>query len=92
LMVNELLSNCLKHGFPDGRSGRVFLSLKLVDGGKQATLIVSDNGIGLPETFEVKREASLGLQLASDLAKQIGGELTIGPDAVFSVTFPIAFV
>ncbi len=90
LMVNELISNCLKHGFPDGRTGEVVITLKLTEDAKQVQLSVSDNGIGLPADFEDKREASLGLQMASDLARQIGGSLEIGPGSVFRVTFPIA--
>ena len=89
LMVNELISNCLKHGFPDGRSGEVVLVLKLIEDTNQALLSVSDNGIGLPPDFESKRESSLGLQLASDLARQIGGALEIQAGSVFSVAFPV---
>ena len=89
LLVNELISNCLKHGFPDGRVGEIRLALKLVPGTNQALLSVSDNGVGLPADFEMKRKTSLGLQLASDLAKQIGGALDVGPGALFSVVFPL---
>jgi two-component sensor histidine kinase len=54
---------------------------------------VSDNGVGLPPDFEQRRTQSLGLQLASDLARQLGGRLTIGPTegngtgASFAVVF-----
>lgn len=89
LMVNELISNCLKHGFPDGRTGEVVISLKIDESANQVQLRVSDNGIGLPPDFEAKREASLGLQMASDLARQIGGSLEIGPGSAFRVAFPI---
>lgn len=92
LLVNELISNCLKHGFPDGRNGEVMLTLKLLPDTQQAHLTVSDNGVGLPVDFEAKREASLGLQLAADLARQIGGELEIGSGSMFSVVFPVSDV
>jgi two-component sensor histidine kinase len=89
LIVNELVTNCLKHGFPDGRTGEVRIELQPVSGGTQLRLRVSDTGVGLPADFESKRGNSLGLQLVSDLARQIGGQLEVGPgpSAVFEVTF-----
>ena len=89
LIVNELVTNCLKHGFPDGRTGEVRIELQPVSGGTQLRLRVSDTGVGLPADFESKRGKSLGLQLVSDLARQIGGQLEVGPgpSAVFEVTF-----
>jgi two-component sensor histidine kinase/PAS domain-containing protein len=76
LLVNELISNCLKHGFPDGRSGTVCVALRCVEGDLWS-LSVSDNGVGLPSDFVSRRDTSLGMQLVSDLVKQIGGELSI---------------
>ena len=92
LLVNELISNCLKHGFPGGRTGGIRVELRPVDGGPQLRLRVSDTGVGLPPDFDSKRSHSLGLQLVSDLTRQIGGRLEIepGPGAVFAVTFKAA--
>ena len=89
LLVNELLSNALKHGFPPGHSGEIRVELQPIAGGPQWRLGVSDTGAGLPADFEAKRGHSLGLQLVTDLVAQIRGELTIGPapSAAFSVTF-----
>ncbi len=89
LLVNELVSNCFKHGFPDGRTGEVRVELQPVPGGPQWRLRVSDTGVGLPADFADRRDQSLGLQLVSDLAEQIEGTLTVGPgpEAVFTVTF-----
>ena len=91
LLVNELVSNCLKHAFPDGRTGEVRIDLQLVDGGQKIRLRVSDTGVGLPTDFEEKRTKSLGLQLVSDLIKQLNGQIEIGggpgTGAVFEVTF-----
>jgi PAS domain S-box-containing protein len=89
LLVNELLSNALKHGFPPGHSGEIRIELQPIAGGPQWRLGVSDTGVGLPSDFEAKRGHSLGLQLVSDLTTQIQGELQIGPipRAVFLVTF-----
>ncbi|MEI8156501.1 MAG: PAS domain S-box protein [Burkholderiales bacterium] len=95
LLVNELISNCVKHGFGHGESGEVRVSLQRTDdhtdGLPRWCLRVSDTGVGLPADFEERRSHSLGLQLVGDLAGQIGGELVIeqGPGAAFSVTFPI---
>jgi PAS domain S-box-containing protein len=91
LLVNELLSNALKHGFPPGVAGEVRVELQPVDGGPQWRLRVSDNGIGLPADFETRRGQSLGLQLVSDHVSQIHGHLEVGPlpTAIFSVNFTV---
>lgn len=87
LLVNELVSNCLKHGFPNGRTGEVRVALTPVDA--QWRLSVRDNGVGLPADFDTRRAASLGLQLVTDLARQLGATLVVGPGpgAAFSITF-----
>jgi two-component sensor histidine kinase len=87
LLVSELLSNCFKHAFPDGRTGEVCLLLKPTDTPGQWRLQVSDTGVGLAEDFETRREKSLGLQLVDSLARQLGGSLQTGPGSVFAVTF-----
>jgi two-component system sensor kinase len=79
LIVNELISNCLKHGFPDGRAGEVRVDLLAIDGGEEIHLRVSDTGVGLPENYDVAHSTSLGLRLVSDLARQLQGTLSIGP-------------
>lgn len=81
LLVNELISNCFKHGFPDERSGELKVSLQALPGTDQVHLLVSDNGLGLPVDFAEKAESSLGLQLVSDLARQLGGKLEVGERA-----------
>ena len=96
LLVNELISNCLKHGFPDNRQGEVRIALQTLAGttgdATRVRLCVSDTGIGLSADFESRRGNSLGLQLVSDLTQQLGGCLEIGPGpgAAFTVTFTVA--
>jgi two-component sensor histidine kinase len=101
LLVNELISNCFKHAFPQGQTGELRVSLRPLGDTNQLKILVSDNGVGLPDDFEARRESSLGLQLATDLARQIGGSLEVkrgaiqlethqGQGAQFSVIFPIA--
>lgn len=88
LLVNELLSNATKHGFPDGRAGAVRVELLALGGGR-CRVCVSDNGVGLPHDFDQRREKSLGLQLVGDLCTQLGGALEVGPGpgSHFSVEF-----
>lgn len=59
-----------------------------LDANAEVSLAVSDSGIGLPDGFVVGRSGSLGLSLAEDLARQLGGRLEVGPGPTFSVTFP----
>ncbi len=89
LIVNELISNCLKHAFPDGRGGIVKISLQPNSETNAVCMAVSDTGIGLPVDFLHRREQSLGLQLVDDLVAQIGGELSIESDggSAFKILF-----
>jgi two-component sensor histidine kinase len=102
LLVNELVSNALKHAFPAGQGGEIQVALhaeNASDGeARQWCLHVSDNGVGLPADFEARRMSSLGLQLATDLARQLGGTLAISAPsepltgAIFSVCFAVEFM
>jgi PAS domain S-box-containing protein len=89
LLVSELISNSLKHAFPDGLHGEIRLSLQPYGEAGQMRLCVSDNGQGMPEDFAKRCERSLGLRLVTDLAKQMRGELTVihHPNAQFAVVF-----
>lgn len=89
LIVNELVSNSLKHAFAEGGPGDVRVDLHAGPDGAGLTLSVCDSGPGLPPDFDLKRQRSLGLQLVSDLARQLEGSLTVGdgPGARFEVTF-----
>jgi PAS domain S-box-containing protein len=75
LILNELISNSLKHGFPEGISGELYISLKFVD--DKYELIVGDTGIGFPEEIDFKKTDSLGLQLVNNLVSQIDGEIEL---------------
>ncbi|MBX7183960.1 MAG: PAS domain-containing protein [Vicinamibacteria bacterium] len=90
LVLNELASNSVKHAFPEGRLGEVWIDLRRVDPATVG-LSVRDNGAGLPADWEARVERSLGVQLVTDLARQLGGRLAIGPDARFEITFPAEF-
>ena len=86
LIVNELVTNSLKHAFAGGRSGEVRIGLQREADGP-VRLRVSDTGAGLPANFAARQGHSLGLQLVSDLAKQLLGALEVGPGATFTITF-----
>jgi signal transduction histidine kinase len=74
LILNELISNSLKHAFPDGRSGVVRISLHTNPQGHLA-LTVSDDGVGLVKDFNVENTSTLGWRIVNILATQIGGTL-----------------
>jgi two-component system response regulator len=73
LLANELISNCFKHGFPNGYRGTVDFSIHRVEG--VVHMVVSDDGAGLPEHFDAAGGPSMGLKLAESLAHQLGGTL-----------------
>ncbi|MEI6673837.1 MAG: histidine kinase dimerization/phosphoacceptor domain -containing protein [Verrucomicrobiota bacterium] len=87
LLVNELVSNALKHAFPNGRSGELRVELQSLAEAPGWRLRVADNGIGLPPDFDLQQTPSLGLKLVSDLTRQLGGKLKIGsgPETVFEI-------
>ncbi|ABQ25923.1 PAS domain-containing protein [Geotalea uraniireducens] len=76
LMINELVSNSLKHGFPQGRKGSIDIEL-LTDYAGNHTLIVRDNGVGFPADLDFQSTESLGLQLVGTLTEQIGGSIVL---------------
>ena len=92
LIINELVSNSLKHGFPQGRSGRVLVEL-LHTGEGRLVLKVCDDGVGLPPDLDPSRVSTLGLKLVLNLADQLGGRVVAeqppGGGAAFTVVFPV---
>jgi len=88
LLINELVSNALKHAFPKGKKGEIIVKFHTDKKGKK-TLIVSDNGIGYPDKVDMSKPKTLGMQLIKDLTKQIGGKLDLVNKA--GTTFKITF-
>lgn len=76
LIINELVSNALKHAFPLERKGSIRISMDRV---KQnlVSLIVEDDGVGIPDNVELRLTETLGMQLVGLLTDQIDGELTV---------------
>jgi PAS domain S-box-containing protein len=84
LILNELLSNCLKHAFPDGQNGKIDISFHY--DGHNYSLTVADNGIGFPPELDYKNTESLGLRLVNILTEQIEGEMKINRDKGTKIT------
>lgn len=75
LIVNELITNAIKHAFPDNGKGRIMIELERV-ADNEAQLTFSDNGIGMPENFKLKTTDSLGMRLVRTIAEnQLEGSL-----------------
>jgi two-component sensor histidine kinase len=87
LILNELISNALKHAFPGGRSGAVSITLRSQAG--QVSIGIADNGIGLPEGFVLEQDGNLGLELVRTLVEQLDGRITAegGKGASYLLTF-----
>jgi len=87
LIINELISNSLKHAFPEGRKGEILIDLRPRDG--QLTVIVGDDGIGFPKGLDFRNTESLGLQLVNTLVDQLDGTIELIRDegTEFRITF-----
>lgn len=105
MIVNELVSNSLKHAFPDRRTGEIKIKLsreineKSEDSGIEDSneackstsyiLVVSDNGVGIPESISLEDSDTLGLQLVTILVDQLDGELDLDRDSSTKFTIKI---
>ena len=91
LIVNELLSNCYMHAFPDGRTGSIVIEFSCLPGNQTYRLIIGDNGIGLPPEISMDRIETMGLQIVNLLCTQLDAELVISKESgtKFSITFRI---
>jgi len=92
LIVNELLANVFKHAFVNRKEGVIEISF-IVSGKGVVSLTVSDDGVGLPEGFEINASKTLGLRVVKILAEeQLDGHLTVVSDkgTTFKVEFEMA--
>lgn len=76
LIINELVSNCLKYAFPDGRTGEICIALRMGEL-TTARLVVADDGIGLRPDVDWTTTRSLGLRLVRSLANQLGATMEV---------------
>ena len=91
LILNELISNALKHGFANARQGEITVAL-LADSDGKCLLRVDDNGAGIPSNFDVNTKKSLGLRLVRSLTRQIRGSFELvrtEPGTSARVQFPV---
>jgi len=89
LIINELLTNSLKHAFPDGKNGEIRVAIRNHRNQKKE-LSISDNGKGIPEDMDMNHSGSLGLSLVKILAEeQLQGSLHI--DKTKGTCFKIVF-
>lgn len=88
LIVTELVTNALKHAFPNAVSGTIRVAAINEPEG-WLKLIVQDNGVGIPEEFDIRRSGSLGMELVSSLVRQLSAKLEIGREG--GTTFRIHF-
>ncbi len=75
-LITELASNCLKHAFPDGRQGKVRVSLRSVDE-HEFELTVADDGVGIPESVDFENPRSMGMDLIDTFVDQLHGRIEI---------------
>jgi PAS domain S-box-containing protein len=87
LIINELITNSLKHAFPKGRGGEITLDFHKKEDSFELT--VKDNGIGFPEDLDYRSTSSLGLQLVNSLTEQIDGKVEMDGSngTCFKITF-----
>jgi PAS domain S-box-containing protein len=90
LIINEIVSNSLKHAFKDGREGLIEINL-VKSAEDRYNLIISDNGIGMPEGFLVESSESLGIQLIQALTDQLEGTMKLETKPNEGVKFIIDF-
>ena len=88
LIANELISNALKYAFPGGRPGTVRIAASRGPDGA-ITLVIEDDGVGLPADLDVEHLPSLGLRLVRQLVGQLHGRMSVS--AMRGTRFEIAF-
>ncbi|MCX6910486.1 MAG: PAS domain S-box protein [Verrucomicrobia bacterium] len=88
LIINELVSNALKHAFPDGRPGTITVELQATPQGR-VTLKVADDGVGLPPALDIQQSGTLGHQLVFMLAEKLHGTVEVVREhgTVFRIAF-----
>lgn len=89
LVLNELLSNAYKHAFPGGRPGEICIRLARLNE-DELRLDFSDNGVGVPEGFDLRQQKSYGLQSVFSIAeRQLGGRVKV--DTRCGIAYSIQF-
>jgi PAS domain S-box-containing protein len=89
LILNELITNALKYAFPQGRKGEITVSFRPFEK-TFYELVVSDNGVGLPDDLDIEKSPSLGLHLVRMLTSQLNGTWRLSREkgTSFTIRFP----
>lgn len=87
LLINELISNSLKHGFPENKTGKIEVEMERT--ADKYVLKVRDNGKGFPENINFQNTETLGMQLVNTLVEQIEGTVDLKNDngTEFTIVF-----
>ena len=91
LILNELISNALKHAFPGDRPGELRIIIQETKS-KEIEIVVRDNGLGLPDDVDIHQSRSMGLYLVNGLVKkQLEGQIEVRRDngTEFRIKFPV---
>ncbi|OPX29367.1 MAG: hypothetical protein B1H06_01595 [Candidatus Cloacimonas sp. 4484_143] len=88
LIVNEIVTNSIKHAFPDAKEGNIFISMHKNEAGTYS-LVLSNDGINLPADYDLENSTSFGLQLVEILRHQLKADFNMNGDngAKFTFTF-----
>ncbi|MBY0419908.1 MAG: ATP-binding protein, partial [Pararheinheimera sp.] len=89
LLATEILTNSIKHAFPDQQKGKVIVALTQNE--NRVTLAIRDNGIGLPSSIELGQGNSLGMQLIPAFIAQLGAQIELSryQGTLYSIHFSL---
>lgn len=89
IILNELVTNALKHAFPNGREGNI--SVSLLQENNNARLVVADDGIGMSDEIDIKTSKTLGLELVNALVQQLNASVDVetGNGTTFDIRIPL---
>ena len=90
LIVNELITNALKHAFVDRTDGTIRVSLRQVDP-THIEVVIGDDGVGLPSEHDLRSRSSMGMRLVGTLVEQLGAEMKTecAGGTVFTLKIPV---
>ena len=75
IIINELLTNIMKYAFTDRNNGLIAVTARI--SGNTVSIVIGDNGVGIPESVNIKNPESFGMELVAMLTEQIGGNIKI---------------
>ena len=89
IILNEAVTNALKYAFPDNRTGRIMIAIKQFE--QQIVMQISDDGVGLPDEFDLSKNNSLGITLIKGLTSQLKGTFSMNDSGgvTIIVKFPV---